>query len=177
MALCDLVAVMPAPAVPFEVASSDGWACIEKRLGTTLPEDYKEYINLYGSGAIANFLWILNPFSSNENINFEFQMDRQSEVLKALESLGEKVPYKPFPCPGGILPFGITDNGDVIFWETLGNPNDWSIVINSSRAPDWDGFNMSMSRFLKALLTKEVTSEIFPKNFPGVTPNFRSGAQ
>lgn len=121
MAIGDLVAVMPTPNVPFEASSADAWASVEARLGTSLPDDYKEFIGLYGSGRIANFLWIFNPFSSNKNLNLEQQIELQSSVLGELESYGEKNPYKSFPAPGGVLPFGITDNGDVVFWRTAGD--------------------------------------------------------
>lgn len=177
MAIDELIAVMTTPDVPFEAPSTDGWASVEARLGTSLPEDYKKFINLYGSGKIANFLWIFNPFSSNENLNLERQVELQSAVLGELEEYGEKNPYKSFPAPGGVLPFGITDNGDVVFWRTEGETSRWSVAVNESRAPEWEIFDLSMSQFLAALLAKKITCKIFPKNFPGAHPFFESSAQ
>lgn len=40
-----------------------------KNLGMILPLDYKKFINKYGTGSINDFIWILNPFSENENLN------------------------------------------------------------------------------------------------------------
>lgn len=42
---------------------------MEKNLGMILPLDYKKFINKYGTGSINDFIWILNPFSENENLN------------------------------------------------------------------------------------------------------------
>lgn len=39
-----------------------GWSKIETKLGTSLPEDYKNFIKTYGTGGIDNFIWILTPF-------------------------------------------------------------------------------------------------------------------
>lgn len=32
------------------------------------PEDYKRFIDFHGEGGINEFLWILSPFSENENL-------------------------------------------------------------------------------------------------------------
>jgi SMI1-KNR4 cell-wall len=174
MALDDLLAVMPAPGAPFEVPSADAWASIEQRIGATLPKDYKQFIEIYGSGQIAKFIWIFNPFSLNENLNLEKQIETQSQVLSELEGHGEKVPYKSFPVPGGVLPFGVTDNGDLMFWETIGDSSVWPVLINESRAPEWETFDMPMSKFLARILAGKLKPNIFPKNFPEGIPFFKS---
>lgn len=157
---------LPPPVNPSEIPTTGAWTVLERRLGTMLPDDYKEFIELYGSGRVGRFLWIFNPFSANENLNLEKQIATQANVLFELQSYGEAIPYKSFPEPGGILPFGITDNGDVLFWRVTGDPNNWHVVVNESRAPDWEGYELSMSRFLAEILQRHLTCNIFPKNFP-----------
>ena len=120
MAIEHLMAVLVPPVNPFETPAAGAWASVEGRLGVPLPSDYKRFIETYGSGNIGNFLWIFNPFSNNENLNLERQVVTQAEVLNELRSYGESVPYKPFPEQGGILPFGITDNGDLLSGKQLG---------------------------------------------------------
>ena len=42
----------------------------------TIPSDYIEFINEYGTGRIADFIVIFNPFSKNEDVNFFEQTQR-----------------------------------------------------------------------------------------------------
>lgn len=62
------------------------------------PDDYKEFISTYGTGSIDNFLWILNPFSKNININFFDDMKHFQWAYRELKSeFPENYPRPPFP--------------------------------------------------------------------------------
>jgi hypothetical protein len=49
-AIRKLTKILPPPSQPVE-ASGD-WDEVERTLGTALPDDYKEFISLYGTGFI-----------------------------------------------------------------------------------------------------------------------------
>jgi hypothetical protein len=83
------------------------------------------------------------------------------------------VPYPLFPEPGGLLPFGIDDNGDGLYWLTTGEPDQWSIVVNESRAPEYEQFDMSVTEFLQEVLSRKTICEIFPSDFPLEEPDFQ----
>jgi hypothetical protein len=172
MSIDYLKAVIPPPIAVFEASGTSGWASVEGSMGTRLPEDYKKFIDTYGSGQLGGFVWIFNPFSSNNNLNLERQAILQATVLKELRSYGEVVPYESFPSHGGILPFGITDNGDVLYWKTGANPSDWPVLVNEGRSPEWEAFSHSATRFLAGVLSGRVVCRSFPKSFPGSAPRF-----
>ena len=46
----------------------NAWEEIEKKIGIIFPEDYNRFIDFHGEGGINEFLWILSPFSENENL-------------------------------------------------------------------------------------------------------------
>jgi hypothetical protein len=46
---------MPPPERPSETPTGSSWQPVEARLGLELPEDYKEFITRYGTGAVDNF--------------------------------------------------------------------------------------------------------------------------
>ena len=164
---------MPPPAVPFEAPQGEDWLEIERKIGTALPCDYKRFIESYGSGRIDDFLSILNPFSANKYLNLFFQFETQLASLSELKATGsEIVPFDLFPMPGGLLPFGITDNGDVLYWVTVGQPDVWTVAINASRSPDWRYFAVGMVAFLWKTLTRQELCEVFPDDFPSDTPLF-----
>lgn len=61
-----------------------------------------------------------------------------------------------------MLPWGITDNGDILYWLTKGdNPDAWTIAINESRGPLWEEFDMDMSTLLAKMVSGEVESKVF----------------
>ncbi|SFH72223.1 hypothetical protein SAMN04515618_102128 [Collimonas sp. OK307] len=172
MTIKELTAVLQPPEVPIEAPSSGGWSEVERRLKTALPQDYKDYVEIFGSGAVSNFLWILNPFSVNPNLNLEQQLKTQTDVLGDLRNYGEDVPYRCFPQAGGIFPFALSDNGDVLYWLTNGLPAEWTVVVNEARGPEWQHFDLPMTDFVTGVLTKKFSCHIFPSNFPGQFPNF-----
>lgn len=61
--------VLTLPAKPFNTEGVHGWKEIEDTIGTKFPSDYKQFISLYGTGGIDDFLWILTPFVNDENVN------------------------------------------------------------------------------------------------------------
>ncbi|MET1081302.1 MAG: SMI1/KNR4 family protein [Pseudomonas sp.] len=172
MSVIEMVAIMPAPSSTFEAPSEKAWLAVESQLGIALPDDYKEFVHKYGTGSVDNFLWVFNPTSRNENVNFLDQISAQLKVLIELQSYGEIIPYRLFPAQGGILPFAITDNGDVLFWLSVGEPNSWTVLVNEARSPEWEVFDMSMSKFLLGILSRRLICGHFPKSFPRANPVF-----
>ena len=109
MSIEALLAVMPPPAEPFE-AFAGPWEPIEAELGAALPQDYKDFVRLYGSGYFMEFLGISVPRSKNSNIRFESQVALTCQTFADFGD--EELPYPMWPASGGLIPFGGTDNGD-----------------------------------------------------------------
>jgi hypothetical protein len=175
MSVIDVAKLMPPPSGPNEAPQQHEWLQIEAQLGTSLPADYKDFISLYGTGKIDNFLWIFNPLSQNENINIATQFRVQLGALSELQAYGEVLPYKLFPEPDGIFPFGITENGDVLYWKTSGSPEAWTVLVNEARSPEWEAFSMVMTEFLFNVLNRQIHPSAFPNVFPSSTPAFVRG--
>ena len=158
-----------------ETPERHAWQGVEARIGTALPDDYKAFIERLGTGRIDDFLWVFNPFSDNTHLNLVEQIAPQLENLRVLEKeFNERLPYALFPDPGGLLPFASTDNGDVLFWRTVGTPNHWTVVVNEARAPEYEEFASNMTDFLFNILTRTTVCKTFPEDFPGDDPRFRS---
>jgi hypothetical protein len=81
------------------------------------------------------------------NLSKEFSYDRD-----ALEKLG--IQFEE------LLAFAITGNGDTIYWARRGTPNEWPVVVNDSRAPEWELFPFGISEFLERWLAGTIESKI-----------------
>jgi hypothetical protein len=160
MALGTLKDVLPAPSNPKD--NSGDWSAIEATLGASLPNDYKEFIEIYGTIHICNFLQILSPFSKNQHINLVRKQELCREVYQVLKNGGENIPYEFFPKRNGLIIVGLTDNGDSIFWKT--GSEKWTIVVNEARGTDWFCFDGSIAEFIEGLLLGDVDCCVFPND-------------
>lgn len=171
MSFTSLLNVLPSPQNPVEAPSPNNWSAVEAQLGK-LPTDYKAFLEGFGSGSIDGFLWVFNPVSANHYLNLIQAKEPVITALKELRAGGEPCPYPLYPEPGGLLPFGRTDNGDALFWQTVGEPDKWPVVVNAARDPTYEKFECDMTDFLAGILTRRLRCSIFPEGFPNETHLF-----
>jgi len=156
-----LLRIMPAPTTP--LAGSGDWQAVASTVGTALPGDYMAFISRYGTGCISGFLWVYNPFEENVRLNllsrYRIILDGDREIR---ESFPDDVPEPLFPEAGGLLPWAGTDNGDRLYWRTIGDPDAWSVVVWESRGPQYESIALSMTGFLYAWLQGEIIVPVFP---------------
>ena len=103
---------------------------------------------------------VLVPGAANQELALEVHANRQ---LRALREVGEVVPYEI----DRLLPWAITDNGDVLFWRVEGEPVDWTVVINEGRGPEWHAFAGGALAWLVAWLAGRGEGEPAAAPAPG----------
>lgn len=167
MSIDALTAVLPPPPAPVEVSGAGGWAKAEAELGAALPADYKAFIERYGTGLVAGFIRPFNPFAASPHRHLKTQVDTQLDALGQLKAKWpDEVPFPLFPEEGGLVPWGRTDNGDILHWKTVGPPDGWPVVVTASRDSRFQEFAETMTAFLAGILMKELTCSVFPDDFP-----------
>jgi hypothetical protein len=131
------------------------WAVIESDLGTALPPDFKLLSEHYRSLTIGDSLAITSPRPGRER-------PWVRAILEELEIVGEwcedtrlEPPTRPFPSPGGLLPWGATDWGDYVLWTTNGPPAEWTITV-ATRGGGWWHFAGGLVQFLTGLVDGSV---------------------
>jgi len=159
--------LLKAPDAPTEVPTDDDWGLIESAF-LEFPEDYKCFLGKYGTGCIAGFIYIFNPASKNDNLNLSKQIEKQLWSLRECRPEGLRL----YPEVGGILPFGITDNGDLLGWNINRGDGVSGIIVVDSRTSAWETFNIGFSQFLVGILRKNIVCTIFPDDFPPHQPEF-----
>ena len=153
------------PENPIDTGIKSDWITIENKIGTILPDDYKEYIATYGAGYVGQFLWVLNPFSTNGNLMDEMKYF-QNSYAELKKNFPKYHPREVYPADNSLLLWGMTDNGDFLYWvyEKNKNPNDWKVGITDMGDEEYV-FDMNMSMFLEKLVKCEIQTEAFPENW------------
>ncbi|WP_309646738.1 SMI1/KNR4 family protein [Phenylobacterium sp.] len=159
MTIETLIEVVPPPATPFE-AFDGPWEPIEAELGTVLPQDYKNFVRLYGNGSFMEFLCVHTPTSGSIYVRLAPEV---RTICKNL-LIEDDLPYPLWPAPGGLLPLGKTDFGDYLFWLPRGPPADWKIVVWGRGLGQFEVFDCDLTDFLAGLAIGDMIPEDFPSH-------------
>lgn len=140
------------------------WETIENEFNISFPEDYKWFLEKYGVGSINDFLWIFSPICVNSNLNSVEQyksMKKSYEFMKCNNLI--EFEYSFYDNGIGLFPWGITDNGDELYFNYLDCSTE--IVVFASRYTDAMTCKMNITDFLSGILTKEIKCNFFPDDF------------
>jgi hypothetical protein len=170
MSLDALTTHIKRPPNPIETGTTSDWNRVEAELAFVFPEEYKQFIQVYGSGCIDGFLWVMNPFSANSNMELAVQARLRQDALRSLiEDFNISCPY----AWHDLVPWAFTDNGDVLYFLRANTDEDSSIVISDAGATEFQEVSMSLSLFLIALVTRTLRVSVFPDDFPSDAPLFQ----
>ncbi|WP_330250788.1 SMI1/KNR4 family protein [Nocardia sp. NBC_00565] len=154
-AVAQLSVVMPPS--PLGPVIAPPWTRIEEAMAVGLPRDYRDFIDLYGDGAINDELGVNYPaWQQDDTSTLSTLVDVAEEdngygVYESLE-----MPFPGYPAPGGLLQWGGNYNGDRLCWLTEGkDPDDWPVVVvfRHISDPSWRRFDGGMAAFLLAVVT------------------------
>ena len=149
MTIANLMKVVPPPAEPFW-AYKGPWAAIEGELGTALPQDYKDYVAVYGSGDFMRHLTVFLPKSWSANLRLGAQVKLFPwKFYDVSKDVVGNLPYPLWPEPGGLMVFGGTSGGDHLFWLMRGATNEAQM------------FKCGMTDFFTGIATGTILSGAF----------------
>jgi hypothetical protein len=137
------------------------WALVEEELGLTLPGSYKAMVDRFGAASWRDFLHVLSPFDETLELR-----RRGAGALDADQDLRRQFPSH-YPLPlypevGGLLPWAISDNGDVLYFITAGSPDSWPTVIKGPRAPEFEVSFLSPTLLVHHFAANTLQSMILP---------------
>lgn len=167
----NLKRIIPPPETPV-FGGSINWVVIESKYNIFVPNDFKDLISVYGSGAIDGFVWLLNPASTNCHLNFDKSSYFLSSYRVMKEEFPDDYPRPPYPERDSFFPWAVTDNGETFVWIVSGTPIEWKVGIHSVDQSIEEIYSMGTVEFLISLLRKEVKSRILPSQFPSENPQF-----
>ncbi|MER5777488.1 SMI1/KNR4 family protein [Streptomyces sp. NPDC002039] len=164
---------------PSNAPRAHDWARVEDLLGTALPSDYKELVDLYGGGLFDDAIWILEPDCPRTHYDLVTQNRDLAEARQRLWQGGEPRPARLDESGSRIIAWAVTENGDCLYWHARPGqePEQWTVMLKEGRGREWEFHAQSCSEFLRSiLLTGDTESEMF-YDFPMEGPHeFRPGS-
>jgi hypothetical protein len=171
MSLQKLLAIAPPPEAPREIGSPKAWEKIDQRLGVTLPQDYKDFVDRYGTGTFNDSITLFNPFAGNESLNLFHTLETHHKATQMAQLVVESSwtaiqPFELYPARHGLLPWGATDNYEKnFFWLVNGSPKNWATVFYNLRNGDYEVWKMPCTKLLAGIFTGAIQSVLLPEDF------------
>jgi hypothetical protein len=126
--------LIPPPRSPRGLDQS--WNAVERELGLALPRDYKEFIDLYGSGQLSSsegwaVIWNFRD-ASLFGKHLREALCGEESIIQSYKRLATETdypcPHPTYPEPGGLLPFASVNDVQNLNWLTIGAPDCWDVV-------------------------------------------------
>jgi hypothetical protein len=144
------------------------WAALEAALGTALPSDFRALAEAYPVLVIDDFLSVSVPRPGTEAL--WASEAREDEILQDLYEMGDTEGYVPFPQSGGLISWGDSNSGDILYWKTSpADPDAWPVVVRTDNA-DWSEFPVGAVEFLAGVYGRTIDVPGMPRNFPSDFP-------
>ena len=164
MTMDQLLEIVTPPATPQRSIPPGQWPAIDAQLGFSPPGEYKEFIATYGCGALADFFYIFCPVTPNRHLSLFEASATKLEAYEQLET-HESMPFPLFANGEGLFPYGMTDNGDVLFWFVEAHKVRPLTIVNEARGPIWEEYKLSFANFLVQALQNKLNSQILPNDW------------
>jgi hypothetical protein len=164
MTFSHLLSVAPPPSITVNTINPEQWPPIERELGTSLPDDYKQLWAQYGHVTFFEYLGLLNPLNPKSGL-----IGRQREFH---DWYSNQSSFVVWPASGGLLNVGADEDCHLLFWVTKGAPNEWPVVYFDDNMQVYEYYPYSLTSFLSRFLLGTYSPSFVRKNLRrrGVPP-------
>jgi hypothetical protein len=146
------------------------WDGIARSLGTPLPTDFVQLSESYPGLVVDDYLAVMGPQPGREQ-NFTRGLREKLCLLDTIDTTLVSGDWVPYPAASGLLPWGGTPDGDVLYWRTVGErPDAWTVVV-APRDYAWHEFDRGLTGYLAGLISGEIPPDGLPSDFPGEHPD------
>ncbi|MFF4079409.1 SMI1/KNR4 family protein [Streptomyces sp. NPDC001777] len=127
------------------------WTELERELGVTFPEDFREIVDAYGSVQVNNQLYLTHPaghllHSLGKDIRDDLELWRDEDMVEFL-------PGPAGSGPGELIPVASATTGEAVFLRVPDGPTaPWRVVVQEFDSPAWTLYEMTFGEWLLAYL-------------------------
>lgn len=145
--------------------------------GKRFPESYIKFVKKYGYGRTCDLFLIYVPYG-NHNDSFLIRKDEIISTYKdVLEDENELwfdlEPDLNYEDLKNLIPFGISENGYYLFWDTeTNNKNEMDIYITDFRGLGFTKVAKDLFEFLDLIISKSHFKKVLPFSTEPLKPTF-----
>jgi len=142
------------------------WDAVRRELGTPLPSDYVELVEIFGPGWFDSAIDVLVPGSGRHLGLVEVTRERRDAFEYWFDRWDDELPGAEIPASvrsgEPVIAWGETGSAAYLFWRCspLLEPDRWPVVIHAFNEP-WDEHDMTTTEFLASLLSDSLRAEYF----------------
>lgn len=123
-----------------ESDTSVDWGRLSESWGKEFPDDYRQFIEVYGAGTIENYLSVLRPESEGEQPAPD---DMLMETLNAENAWAreQKSPELAGTNPE-LIAWGLDASSDILCWDASGDdPTTWPVLVRNRGDDLWSRYD------------------------------------
>lgn len=151
-------------------ANPAAWDELERRFGSELPEDYREFIDAYAPIQLNMHLYFHHPATSSWNLGT--WIGDTAEAYKRIDWSETICPDFPegnpvFGVPGGLIPVAGSDKGEDVFLINK-EAADWRVCVYVGSDDEFYSYAMGFSEWLyRYLIGEDMTGPNSASFYPG----------
>ncbi|UQN10717.1 SMI1/KNR4 family protein [Deinococcus sp. QL22] len=132
--IADLVSELPPPRTPVNAPSDAEVEKVEEKYGIKFPDDFKDFMKVYGSGIIYDTFIIFNVGSPD----YVSEIDLSSGFyINHANNWPKEYHLKLWPQAPGIFPMGRSTQGHTLFWLVTVSGEISGFVIFDPKSPTY----------------------------------------
>ncbi|MGW7106529.1 hypothetical protein ACWGHU_10265 [Streptomyces xanthophaeus] len=131
----ELMRLLPPPSNGGDMVD---WEQVHAQFGCNLPQDYRDFVAVYGMGSISDSLGISAPPFDGHPYD--------DHLLYGCS----------YPAPGGVLRWGANEGADDFVWRCGDeDPDRWTVAVSTRGT--WHDYDLGMAEFLVELVSGRVS--------------------
>ena len=112
---------------------------------------------------------LFSPLAKRRHLNLVAHHDMVQVKFETYSTIFDLPVY---PHAGGLLAFGTFENWEMFYWLTEGEPDEWPILINEQRGPEFNRYELPLSVFMVRLLRQELKTTVLADYSSIITSEF-----
>ncbi|GAA2081703.1 SMI1/KNR4 family protein [Actinomadura alba] len=136
-----------------ESGTSVDWARLSESWGKEFPDDYRQFIEMYGAGTIENFLVVVKPGPKGESPEQETGvMFNETATAEYLWTDARRSPELADVAPE-LIAWGGDESADLLCWDASDDdPGRWPVLVYNRGKALWSRYDCGMVEFLVRIL-------------------------
>jgi cell wall assembly regulator SMI1 len=141
------------------------WQAVEEKLDLQFPQDFKDFINTYGSGEIGNQLRFfspkVNPVTQKSILLEKIINNAKSdqEFIEKYPNNHSEIPFDIYPKKPGLITVCSDSVGNRFCFQTDENPDNWKLVYLFNKSEKNFVYNGSLTDYLVAMYENTLSPE------------------